>query len=131
MNINVKETLIGLQLLGLNLDTGKSPTIFVKDLERLTNIRQVSNGSKIVRKDCKTFSKFNYSINYGQNGEVVSYLFNGYKNVNQVIEDKNIEIIRLKEKIDNLLGKVECVLIEIENLLQGEDFTYSKEDLET
>ena len=52
MNFNTKETLIGLQCLGLDLETGKSTEILVKELEDLTGIRQVSNGSKVIRRDC-------------------------------------------------------------------------------
>ena len=52
MNFNTKETLIGLQCLGLDLETGKSTEISVKELEDLTGIRQVSNGSRIIRRDC-------------------------------------------------------------------------------
>ena len=43
MNFNTKETLIGLQCLGLDLETGKSTDISVEELEDLTGIRQVSN----------------------------------------------------------------------------------------
>ena len=68
MNFNTKETLIGLQCLGLDLETGKSTEILVKELEDLTGIRQVSNGSRIIRRDCATFSKFKYQISYGVNG---------------------------------------------------------------
>ena len=72
MNFNTKETIIGLQCLGLDLETGKSTEILVKELEDLTGIRQVSNGSRIIRRDCVTFSKFKYQISYGVNGEVIS-----------------------------------------------------------
>ena len=75
MNFNTKETLIGLQCLGLDLESGISTEICVKELEDLTGIRQVSNGSKIIRRDCPTFSKFKYIISYGVNGEVLSYTF--------------------------------------------------------
>ena len=57
MNTNTRETLIGLQCFGLDLETGISPDIDAKELEDLTNIRQVSNGSKIIRRDCPIFSK--------------------------------------------------------------------------
>lgn len=40
MNTNTRETLIGLQCFGLDLETGTSPDIDVKELEDLTNIRQ-------------------------------------------------------------------------------------------
>ena len=39
MNFNTRETLIGLQWLGLDLETGKSTEIFVKELEDLTLTR--------------------------------------------------------------------------------------------
>lgn len=79
MNGNTKDTLIGLQLLGLNLETGVSPLICVKELESLTSIRQVSNGSKIIRRDCPVFSKLKYEMSYGDNGEILSYVFKGIR----------------------------------------------------
>ena len=107
MNFNTKETLIGLQCLGLDLETGKSTEIFVKELEDLTGIRQVSNGSKIIRRDCPTFSKFKYQISYGVNGEVISYTFNGYKDSSDLITEHSQDILRLKDKIKSLQESIE------------------------
>ena len=95
MNFNTKETLIGLQCLGLDLETGKSTEILVKELEDLTGIRQVSNGSRIIRRDCATFSKFKYQISYGVNGEVISYTFNGYKDSSDLITEHSQDIVRV------------------------------------
>jgi len=94
MNTNTRETLIGLQCFGLDLETGTSPDIDVKELEDLTNIRQVSNGSKIIRRDCPVFSKFNFHMNYGDNGEIISYTFNGYKNSNDLLTEHTKNILR-------------------------------------
>ena len=129
MNTNTRETLIGLQCFGLDLETGTSPDIDVKELEDLTNIRQVSNGSKIIRRDCPVFSKFNFRMNYGDNGEIISYTFNGYKNSNDLLTEHTKNILRLKDKIASLQDTVEDLEFYILDILTQEHFTYSKEDL--
>ena len=129
MNSNTRETLIGLQCFGLDLETGTSPDIDVKELEDLTNIRQVSNGSKIIRRDCPVFSKFNFHMNYGDNGEILSYVFNGYKNSNDIVTEHSKDILRLKDKVYSLLEKIEYLEDSILDVLTKEHFTYSKEDL--
>ena len=129
MNTNTRETLIGLQCFGLDLETGTSPNIDVKELEDLTNIRQVSNGSKIIRRDCPVFSKFNFHMNYGDNGEIISYTFNGYKNSNDLLTEHTKNILRLKDKIASLQDTVEDLEFYILDILTQEHFTYSKEDL--
>ena len=129
MNTNTRETLIGLQCFGLDLETGTSPDINVKELEDLTNIRQVSNGSKIIRRDCPVFSKFNFYMNYGDNGEILSYTFSGYKNSNDLVSEHSKDILRLKDKAYSLLEKIEDLEISILDILTKEHFTYSKEDL--
>lgn len=129
MNNNTRETLIGLQCFGLDLETGTSPSIDVKELEDLTNIRQVSNGSKIIRRDCPVFSKFNFHMNYGDNGEILSYTFNGYKNSNDIVSEHSKDILRLKDKVYSLFEKIEYLEDSILDVLTKEHFTYSKEDL--
>ena len=129
MNTNTRETLIGLQCFGLDLETGTSPDIDVKELEDLINIRQVSNGSKIIRRDCPVFSKFNFHMNYGDNGEILSYTFNGYKNSNDIVTEHSKDILRLKDKVYSLLEKIEYLEDSILDILTKEHFTYSKEDL--
>ena len=129
MNSNTRETLIGLQCFGLDLETGTSPDIDVKELEDLTNIRQVSNGSKIIRRDCPVFSKFNFHMNYGDSGEILSYVFNGYKNSNDLLTEHTKNILRLKDKIASLQDTVEDLEFYILDILTQEHFTYSKEDL--
>ena len=129
MNTNTRETLIGLQCFGLDLETGTSPDIDVKELEDLTNIRQVSNGSKIIRRDCPVFSKFNFRMNYGDNGEIISYTFNGYKNSNDLLTEHTKNILRLKDKIASLQDTIVDLEFYILDILTQEHFTYSKEDL--
>ena len=129
MNFNTKETLIGLQCLGLDLETGKSTEILVKELEDLTGIRQVSNGSKIIRRDCPTFSKFKYEISYGVNGEVISYTFNGYKDSNDLITEHSQNILRLKDKIKSLYENIEDLEFAMLDILTQDQFIFSKEDL--
>lgn len=129
MNFNTKETLIGLQCLGLDLETGKSTEILVKELEDLTGIRQVSNGSKVIRRDCPTFSKFKYEISYGVNGEVISYTFKGYKSSSDLIRQHSQDILRLKDKIKSLQQSIEDLDFAILDIITQESFTFSKEDL--
>ena len=129
MNFNTKETLIGLQCLGLDLETGKSTEILVKELEDLTNIRQVSNGSRIIRRDCATFSKFKYQISYGVNGEVISYIFNGYKDSSDLITEHSQDILRLKDKIKCLYENIEDLEFAMMDILTQDEFKFSKEDL--
>ena len=129
MNFNTKETLIGLQCLGLDLETGKSTEIFVSELEDLTGIRQVSNGSKIIRRDCPTFSKFKYYISYGVNGEVISYTFNGYKDSTDLISEHSQDILRLKDKIKSLQESIEDLEFAMLDILTQDHFIFGKEDL--
>ena len=129
MNFNTKETLIGLQCLGLDLETGKSTEILVKELEDLTGIRQVSNGSRIIRRDCATFSKFKYQISYGVNGEVISYTFNGYKDSSDLITEHSQDVLRLKDKIKALYENIEDLEFAMLDILTQDGFKFSKEDL--
>ena len=129
MNFNTKETLIGLQCLGLDLETGKSTEISVKELEDLTGIRQVSNGSRIIRRDCTTFSKFKYQISYGVNGEVISYIFNGYKDSSDLITEHSQDILRLQDKIKCLYENIEDLEFAMLDILTQDEFKFSKEDL--
>ena len=129
MNFSTKETLIGLQCLGLDLETGKSTEILVKELEDLTGIRQVSNGSRIIRRDCATFSKFKYQISYGVNGEVISYIFNGYKDSSDLITEHSQDILRLKDKIKCLYENIEDLEFAMLDILTQDGFKFSKEDL--
>ena len=129
MNTNTRETLIGLQCFGLDLETGTSPDIDVKELEDLTSIRQVSNGSKIIRRDCPVFSKFNFHMNYGDNGEIISYTFNGYKNSNDLLTEHTKNILRLKDKITSLQDTVKDLEFYVLDILTQPHFIFSKEDL--
>ena len=129
MNNNTKDTLIGLQLLGLNLETGVSPLICVKELESLTSIRQVSNGSKIIRRDCPVFSKLKYEMSYGDNGEILYYIFKGYKSSNDLITEYSKDILRIKSKIESLKSCVVDLEFMALDVLTQDHFTYSKEDL--
>ena len=129
MNFNTKETLIGLQCLGLDLETGNSTEILVKELEDLTGIRQVSNGSRIIRRDCATFSKFKYQISYGVNGEVISYTFNGYKDSSDLITEHSQDVLRLKDKIKSLYENIEDLEFAMLDILTQDEFKFSKEDL--
>lgn len=130
MNFNTKETLIGLQCLGLDLESGISTEICVRELEDLTGIRQVSNGSRIIRRDCPVFSKFKYHVSYGENGEILSYSFMGYKDSNDLLTEQSQDILRLKDKIKSLYENIEDLEFAMLDILTQEKFTFSKEDLE-
>lgn len=130
MNFNTKETLIGLQCLGLDLESGISTEICVRELEDLTGIRQVSNGSRIIRRDCPIFSKFKYHVSYGENGEILSYSFMGYKDSNDLLTEQSQDILRLKDKIKSLYENIEDLEFAMLDILTQEKFTFSKEDLE-
>ena len=129
MNFNTKETLIGLQCLGLDLETGKSTEISVKELEDLTGIRQVSDGSKVIRRDCPTSPKFKYEISYYVNGEVISYTFNGYRCSSGLITEHSQDILRLKDKIKSLYERIEDLEFTMLDITTQNEFTFSKEDL--
>lgn len=75
------------------------------------------------------FSKFNFHMNYGDNGEILSYTFNGYKNSNDLVSEHSKDILRLKDKVYSLLDKIEYLEDSILDILTKEHFTYSKEDL--
>ena len=129
MNFNTKETLIGLQCLGLDLESGISTEICVRELEDLTGIRQVSNGSRIIRRDCPIFSKFKYHVSYGINGEILSYLFMGYKDSYDLLTEHSQDILRLKEKIKSLYENIEDLEFAMLDILTQEQFHFGKEDL--
>lgn len=129
MNSNTRDTLIGLQCLGLNLETGISPPIDVVELESLTGIRQVSNGSKIIRRDCSVFSKLKYCMTYGDNGEILSYKFNGYKNSNDLVSEYSKDVLRIKDKIETLQNNIVDLEFMILDVLTQDHFTYGNEDL--
>lgn len=129
MNFNTKETLIGLQCLGLDLESGISTEICVRELEDLTGIRQVINGSRIIRRDCPIFSKFKYHVSYGDNGEILSYSFMGYKDSNDLLTEQSQDILRLKDKIKSLYENIEDLEFAMLDILTQEKITFSKEDL--
>jgi len=68
-------------------------------------------------------------MNYGDNGEIISYTFNGYKNSNDLLTEHTKNILRLKDKIASLQNTVVDLEFYILDILTQEHFTYSKEDL--
>ena len=129
MNYNTRKTLTALECLGLNLGTGCSPFIDVNCLEKISGVRQVSNGSKIIRRDSDVFSKFVYSVISGENGEIVGYEFAGYKTSNGVVSEVSADILRLKEKINNLHSIIEDKETYVSELLASGYFQYDEFDL--
>ncbi len=130
MNFNTRKTLTALECLGLNLTTGISCFVSVKDLEAISGIRQVSNGSKVIRRDSDVFSKFKYELSTGENGEIIGYKFLGYKDSNDLISEVSGDILRLKDKINNLESIVEDKEAYIKELLSDGWFVFDEFDLE-
>lgn len=130
MNFNTRKTLTALECLGLNLTNGTSCMIDVKSLESMSGIRQVSNGSKVIRRDSDVFSKFKYEIHTGENGEIIGYKFLGYKDSNDLISEVSSDIVRLKDKIANLHHMVEDKEEYLKHLIGKGWFVFDEFDLE-
>lgn len=94
-----------------------------------TILTWVKEGSRIIRRDCATFSKFKYQISYGVNGEVISYTFNGYKDSSDLITEHSQDILRLKDKIKSLYENIEDLEFAMLDILTQDEFKFSKEDL--
>lgn len=76
----IKETMVALQALGLNVETGVSPLIQMKDIEEYSGLRQVSNGSRIIRDDNHPFSCFKIDRITGEDGKSIQALqFQGFR----------------------------------------------------
>ena len=129
MNSNTRKTLTGLQMLGLNLDTGRSPAIYVNNLESVTGLRQVGNGSKIIRRDNEVFSKFKYVTHLSEDNEILSYEFQGYKSSNDLVSEMSKDLLRIKSKISSLEDQYISTQDNIQDILSKAYFEYSKEDL--
>ena len=77
-----KETMVALQALGLNVENGISDYISMQDIEEVFGIRQVSNGSRIIREDLHPFSCFKIERVLGEDGRSLESLkFNGFRDV--------------------------------------------------
>lgn len=111
--------------LGLDLETGVSTDIInVKALEEATNMRLTSNGSKVIRRDSEVFSKFNIDYYYGVRGQVIGYVFKGYKSKGDQIKCKGARIASLYEKIENLYNLIDSEETSYECLVyEGKDFS--------
>lgn len=103
MTENERITLRALVELGFDIKSGTSDTIFMKVLEQHSGIRQVSNGSKVIRRDSRVFGLFNISWNYCIiTGGLLSIKFCGYKTAKDIEQSLKEEVTRLQNKIDNL-----------------------------
>lgn len=103
MNGNTKKTFEAVVKLGLNLETGKSKTIYVRDIERTSNVRQNSNGMRIIRSDQKPFDCFKISRDYDEEtGALKSVTFGGYRDVAYQIQMEKNAIADKKQKVDRL-----------------------------
>lgn len=102
-NDNVIKTLKALIELGLDVKTGESPKIFMKNLEHHSGLRQTSNGSRIIRRDSEVFGMFNIAWNYSEDdGKLLSVTFNGYKTSSDIVKGLYKEEERLTRKIQSL-----------------------------
>jgi hypothetical protein len=129
VNSNTRKTLTYLQCLGLDLNTGASGVIYLNDLERVTGLRQNSNGSRIIRRDCPVFSKFKIDFLYSEEGEVVAYKFCGYKDSNDLLTEAASNILKYKQKIESLQALIENATYQAEVLLRSEYFKYNVQDI--
>lgn len=129
MNINIRKVLTTLQCLGLDLDSGCSGIISLEDVERLSGLRLNSNGSRIIRRDCKVFSKFLVTYFYSEDGCVIAYQFKGYKDSVILIEEASKSILHYKDKLERTFTLLEEAENNTRNLLNMEYFKYSKLDL--
>jgi hypothetical protein len=129
MNPNIRKTLLSLQCLGLNLNTGVSCIITLSSLEAMTGIRQNSNGSRIIRRDCKLFSKFKIEYFYSEKGEVAGYKFNGYKTSTDLITEASEAIIHYKDKLEQTFLLLEKAELEARHLISCDYFEYDVSDI--
>ncbi len=129
MNNNTSKTLTYLQCLGLDLNEGISPIICLRDLEKTSGLRQNSNGSRIIRRDCPVFSKFKIDFLYSEEGEVVAYKFCGYKDSNDLLTEAASDILKYKQKIERLQVLIETKSQQVVEILRGNYFKYSVEDI--
>lgn len=102
---------------GMDLKSGKSKTVTMKDLEKITGLRQVSNGGKIIRDDAIPFNKFQIERHYDpSNLTLEAVTFKGYRTVGyerKVIAER---IQRRKEKIEAMQKLVEEDMYALLNL---------------
>lgn len=107
MSSNLKRTIDGLTLLGLDLHSGTSPFISIKALENITGVRQQSNGLRIIRQDVPPFNMFNHERYLDKDTqEVLCVRFYGYKTAGDEVNKSEESVAKMKEKIKNLQNKI-------------------------
>lgn len=112
----VKRTIKHLISLGLNVESGVSPVIHIKDLECLSKDRHTSNGCRVVRDDNAPFSFFKITRHY-EGKSLVSIQFNGYRDVEYEFYALSDKITFLEEKLESLQSLLNCSRREQEFLL--------------
>ncbi len=85
-----------LNILGLDLNSGKSVFISVEDIEEATGKRITGNGSTI-RRDVKPYSYFEFE-NVKIKNKVVGYKFKGYLNKDSEMERLLSQISTTKKR---------------------------------
>lgn len=131
MQSRIKATMKSLVALGLDLESGKSGEINMCAIEVATNIRHVSNGSRIIRDDVAPFSFFKIERKYcGTSLQAVQ--FHGYRDVEFEFYETSNKIEAAKDKIKSLKKKLKQLEQEQEFLLNcdSRNKIYGKEDLE-
>ena len=90
-------------LKGLNIKTGKSPTIKISDIEALDGLMHTSNGSRIIRDDIAPFSMFKIIRNYNSKTKhLESIEFTGYRDHTYETNFLYDKITRQQKKINSL-----------------------------
>jgi hypothetical protein len=75
------------------------------------------------------FSKFKIDFLYSEEGEVVAYKFCGYKDSNDLLTEAASDILKYKQKIERLQVLIETKSQQVVEILRGNYFKYSVEDI--
>ena len=101
----------------LDLNNGKSVQVSMNHLEKITGLRQVSNGGKIIRDDAMPFDKFQIERHYDpETLSLTSVTFNGYRTVGYQRGVVSSRIKRRKEKVEALQKLIQDDVGELLNL---------------
>lgn len=124
------KTLNALKNLGLNLENGQSPHIFMDDLEVVSGLLQHSNGAKIIRDDSAPFSFFKIERFYSGR-DIKSVKFVGYRDVEWELKCKKAELKKKKEKVASLnriINEIQDDIVHLESCNKSNTI-YSRSDL--
>ncbi len=112
---NIVKTVQALKALGLNVETGKSPYFTPGQLEKVSGVRQVSNGCRIIREDKPPFSMFKVQRFYKEDGKTLEGMqFTGYRDS---LYQQNITREKMLKK-QNKIRQLQKSIIEDQTILQ-------------